>query len=749
MDSKTLQTIIEGAPDPIVILAENKFAWMNLSACRLFGIRGQEELIGWTFSERIHPSWINIVHEGMLTVNNERKSLPDLECQIIRLDGSEVWVECRGQPINYKDREGALIFLRDISARKKAEQEVAASETNFYNTFQNHSAVKLIFDPDNGNILDANKAASRFYGWTVEELRKMNMSQINTLPFETFRKELRNAGAENVHFNFKHRLSSGKIKNVEVFSSIININGKPVRHSIVHDVTEKKQTENQLRLLSRSVEQSPVSTVICDLKGNIEYSNPVFETTTGYSLKEIKGKNPRILKSGHHSVSFYRDLWETILSGKDWSGEIRNRKKNGELYWEDVVISPILDDQGNVINFVSVREDITLRKKMVEDLVAAKEKAEESDRLKSAFLANLSHEIRTPMNGILGFTEILKESEFSSDQQQKYIDIIEKSGKRMLDTVHDLIDISKIETGQVTLNFSDININEKLANIFEYFRPHAENKGLEFILKNYVPPEFEIIKTDGPKLDSILTNLLRNAVKFTSKGKIELGCRQKGPFLEFYVSDSGTGVPPGRHKAIFNRFEQADLTDLKSYQGIGLGLSISKAYAELLGGDIQLESRAGHGSTFYVTILFRKADVHARESLQDEITSSGIPQLSGKKILIAEDDMFSMEMIVYHLKKTNAALLTARDGKEATKLFKPGKVDLVLLDIRMPGLDGYEVLKKIRLKDPQIIAIAQSAYAMPEDIKKFSEAGFNDHLAKPFDHDDLYKMLVKYLPHHT
>ncbi len=873
MDSKTLLNIVEGAPDPIVIQTEHQFAWLNPAACRLFGASTPAELIGSAFSERIHSGWHNFVHERMCTVNEERKPLHEHEYKIIRLNGDEVWIECKSEPINYKGKEGALIFMRDNTTRKeadevqwdaeertkfaleasrigiweldlkkniinrsiihdnifgyseilprwsyntflrhvhtgdrkyvhekfkfaretrkewnfecrilrrdgqirwiltagkttdyvageprrmigivqditkikRAEQEISASEAKFNNAFHNHSAVKLIFDPENGNILDANKAAAKFYGWTVEELRKMNISQINTLSFAEFKKELESAGPDNVHFNFSHRLANGKVKNVEVFSSIIDIAGKQFRHSIVHDVTEKKRAENQIKLLSRSVEQSPVSTVICDINGGIEYANPVFQTITGYSLKELKGKNPRILKSGHHPDEFYSDLWKTILSGKDWSGEIRNKKKNGQLYWEEVVISPILDDQGKVVNFVSVREDITLRKKMVEELVTAKEKAEESDRLKSAFLANLSHEIRTPMNGILGFTEILKEPGLSSRQQQKYIDIIEKSGKRMLDTVHDLIDISRIETGQVNMHISEVNLNRQLRNIFEFFRPQVEQKGLRYILKEQVPQEMEVIITDSSKLDSILTNLLKNAIKYTCKGKIEVGCRQKGQFLEYYVSDTGIGVPPGRQEAIFNRFVKSDLDDVESLQGTGLGLAISKAYAELLGGDIRVESKEGVGSTFYFTMLLRKAEATAGKPRDKTPSDTVIPHLEGKKILIAEDDLFSMEMIVYQLNKTGADLLIARDGRQAVKLFQPGKVDLVLLDIRMPGLDGYEVLKRIRSKDPGVIAIAQSAYAMPEDIKKFREAGFNDYLVKPFNHAKLYDLLKKYL----
>jgi signal transduction histidine kinase len=255
---------------------------------------------------------------------------------------------------------------------------------------------------------------------------------------------------------------------------------------------------------------------------------------------------------------------------------------------------------------VAIREDITQRKKMVEDLVAAKEKAEEHDRLKSAFLANMSHEIRTPMNGILGFAEILKEPGLTGGEQKEFIEIIENSGKRMLDTLNDLIDISQIETGQVKTYITETNLNGQLSDIFNFFKPQAEIKGLQLTLKDMLPVSPAVIKTDRAKLDSILANLVKNAIKFTDKGAIELGCRQKGSFLEFYVRDTGIGVPPGRHEAIFNRFEQAQPEHKNAYQGAGLGLAISKSYVEMLGGEIRLESEEGHGSTFFFTLPFNQ-----------------------------------------------------------------------------------------------------------------------------------------------
>jgi PAS domain S-box-containing protein len=526
------------------------------------------------------------------------------EMEFITNTGKRIWIRTLGRAVMEKRRvvkvHGAL---QDISKIKQAELKIKESEIKFRNLFQNHSAIKLIIDPESGRIIEANKAASEFYGWKVEEMKQMNISQINTLSEKVLKQAIQKVqNYENTHFFFKHRIANGEIKDVEIFSSKIIVNDQVFLHSIIHDITEKRKTEEQLKLLSRTVEQSPVSIEITDIKGNIEYVNPVFELNTGYKLSEIKGKNPRILKSGYHTVEFYNNLWHTILAGKEWSGEFRNKKKNGELYWEDTVISPIINESGEIINFVAVKEDITERKKMVEDLVAAKEKAEESDRLKSAFLANMSHEIRTPMSGILGFTGLLKEPGLSGQTQQKYLDIIQTSGNRMLDTVNDLIDISKIETGQVNLNMADIDLREQVENIFMFFMPQAENKNIKFTLSYSVPSEYNIIRTDRNKFNSILTNLIKNAVRFTEKGKIEIGCDKKQNSLEFYVRDTGVGVPGDKLVKIFNRFEHADIENAKIYQGSGLGLAISKAYVEMLGGKIWLESKEGIGSVFYFSI---------------------------------------------------------------------------------------------------------------------------------------------------
>jgi PAS domain S-box-containing protein len=520
-------------------------------------------------------------------------------------DGSRLHLDLLCSPMI--DGNGKVTHMieaaRDVTDLFEAQMEIARSEEKFRNLFKKHSAIKIILDPQNGDILEANDAAAAFYGWSIRELEKMNISQISVLSRKEVDTRLKSLSeGYRSHFESRHRKADDTIRDVEIFGSHIDIGDKVILHVVIHDITDKKHAEQQLKLLSQSVEQNPVVIVITDHDGNIQYVNPAFTEITGYTLDEVMGNNPRILQSGYQSEEFYQQLWDTILSGESWKGTMRNKKKNGAYYWEEAIISPIQDEQGEITHFVAVKEDITERKQLMEDLVVAKEKAEESDRLKSAFLANMSHEIRTPMNGILGFTGLLRNPDLSSEKVEKYIEIIHLSGQRMLNTVNDIVEISKIEAGIVSIDYEEGNIKERVEEIVRFFYPEAKEKGITLTLDHQDFDDTVVITTDLRKFDAIFINLLKNAVKFTEKGEIRVGCASRASFVEFYVKDSGIGIPKNMHEAVFRRFEQADSSRTRNFEGSGLGLAISKSYIELLGGSIRVESEEGVGSTFYFTL---------------------------------------------------------------------------------------------------------------------------------------------------
>ncbi|MDA3882079.1 MAG: ATP-binding protein [Bacteroidales bacterium] len=387
-----------------------------------------------------------------------------------------------------------------------------------------------------------------------------------------------------------------------------------------------------------------------------------------------------------------------------------------------------------------------LKEKRAAELIIAKEQVEQSDRLKSAFLANMSHEIRTPMNGILGFAELLKEPNLTGEEQQKYIRIIEKSGAHMLNIINNIVSISKIESGLMEVNISESNINEQIEYIYTFFKPAVEGKGMRILFKNSLPLSKAIIKTDREKLYAILTNLVKNAIKYSEAGSIELGYDKKGEDLEFYVKDSGIGIDSNRQEAIFERFIQADISDKMARQGAGLGLSISKAYVEILGGKIWVQSEKGLGSTFYFTIPY------ATEILKtDEIangTTNGVMELQIKnlKILIVEDDETSDILVSLMLKKMSREILNARNGLEAIELCSNNPdIDLILMDIKMPVMDGYEATRQIRQFNKDVIIIAQTAYGLTGDREKGIIAGCNAYLSKPIIKNELMSSIKQYV----
>jgi hypothetical protein len=383
--------------------------------------------------------------------------------------------------------------------------------------------------------------------------------------------------------------------------------------------------------------------------------------------------------------------------------------------------------------------------KRTNELQKAKEHAEESDRLKSAFLANMSHEIRTPMNGILGFSELLKTPELSGDDQQEYIHIIEQSGARMLNILNDIIDISKIEAGLVKLDIKESIINEQIEYIYSFFKPEAKAKGIHLYRRNSLPLNESKILTDPEKTLAILTNLVKNAIKFTEKGTIDFGYCKNGNFLEFYVKDTGIGILKDRQEAIFERFIQADVADKMARQGAGLGLSISKVYVEMLGGRMWVESKEGIGSTFYFTLPYRTKPKEGEGFLSEIPVSVQSNRMKKLKILIVEDDVHSEKLISIIVQPFAKETLTAQTGTEAVAvcLANPD-IDLILMDIQLPELDGYEATRQIRNFNKEVTIIAQTAFAINGDMEKSIEAGCNNYITKPINKEQLLELLQKY-----
>jgi signal transduction histidine kinase/ActR/RegA family two-component response regulator len=409
--------------------------------------------------------------------------------------------------------------------------------------------------------------------------------------------------------------------------------------------------------------------------------------------------------------------------------------------------SRILDLYSGLIIFICV--SIFFLNTAIKYYNREQEKAKLADKFKSTFLANMSHEIRTPMNGILGFAGLLKNPDLNGDERQNYIGIIEKSGARMLNIINDIVDISKIEAGVMKLDIRESNINEQIEYIYTFFKPEVESKGMKLTYINSLSAKEATIRTDREKLYAILTNLVKNAIKFTNAGSIEFGYNHVGSQnqikeLKFYVKDTGIGISRNRHKAVFDRFFQDDIADQEVRQGAGLGLSITKAYVEMLGGKIWLDSKEGIGSTFYFTIPYIKENEIVftdRVSKENFIKAEG----SGLKILIAEDDETSEALLKVMVKMFSKEILMARSGNEAVKLCRDNPdIDLILMDIQMPEVNGYEATRQIREFNKDVVIVAQTAYGLSGDKEKAVKAGCNDYISKPIDKEDLFELIQKY-----
>ncbi len=643
----------------------------------------------------------------------------------------------------YSPHKGyVLSMFDDISERKRSEETLKKSEERFRTLFENHSVI-ILLEPDTGNIIDANHAAADFYGWSVEQLKQMHIQQITNVSSDEVMVNMDKIRASKQNqFLFRHRRADGSIREVEVFSNKIELEGKDILYAIIHDVTERILAEHQLHKLSVVVEQSPAIVVITDPDGNIEYVNPMFVEVTGYSAEEARGQNPRILKSGLMSKKVYEELWQTILSGGVWSGELQNKKKNGEFYWDQAVISAIRNKENVITNFVAVKVDITEQKKIFAELTAAKEKAEESDRLKSAFLANISHEIRTPMNGILGFAQLLKEPHLTGEEETEYIDLIQKSGERMLNLINNLINISRIEAGETMLQQSETPVNELMRDLYAFFKPEIDKKGLRLNLKTGLPDNDSVIETDSGKLIQILTNLIQNALKFTSSGEIDFGYNRSNSTLEFYVIDTGIGIAADMKEKIFDRFHQVDNTLTRTQEGSGLGLSISQAYVEMLGGTIRIESREGWGSEFYFTLPYRPTFLQ-QKPIPSPVNQKPIITAPFITILIAEDDAVSSLLLKKNLTDENINTLFAVNGKEAVEMVQQHQeINIVLMDIRMPVMNGFDTTRVIKELRPDLPVIVQTAFTSKDEKDKSHEAGCDGYITKPINKVELLELIT-------
>ncbi len=873
-----LRLIIDKVPALLAYVSnKNEFLYVNGAYADFYG-KDFSYFIRKNAKDVLPKTYFNSIKDKLDRV--KKGEVVEFENERINFKGQKIITYTRYIP-HFDDNGKVIAFLasiEDITEKRKAENDLKESEDKFRRIFNESLTPQLLLSQEL-KFIDCNHAAHKLLNYDSKE-ELIGKAPTDISPEFQENGETSLAASEKVisqalqsgaaGFDWILLTKEGKNIYLHVTLTLLKINGKKVIHVVWVDISKRVAREKEIKKLSTIVEQSPISIIITNLEGNIEYVNPYFEKITGYNKNEVLGKNPKILKSGSTPFHTYVELWKKLTKGETWTGEFINKHKNGKIYNESSIIVPIKDKSGNVINYVGIKEDITKKReaaerlaesenrfkslfyenksimllfdpntgnileaneaacnfygytnaeitkksvfefnikntselqvllgkvrsgdqnhfvfqhklkngvvkdvelytgilnrkkkevfysvihdisdkiKALKELEKAKEKAEESDRLKSAFLANMSHEIRTPMNAILGFGALLQDEEIGNDERNQFVDIINSSGYSLLEIINDIIEMSKIEAGQISINKKPTDVNQLIKTVYNQHSLIASKKNIELRL---VPDTFfdnTALLLDETKVKQILVNLVNNAIKFTDKGYVELGYRVLEKEIEFYVKDTGIGISPENHHLVFDRFNKItwDTDGKKVYPGTGLGLSISKAFVTKMKGKIWLTSEKGKGTTFNFTIPLEATNMTAVS--YDNVKISDNFKLDNKVILVAEDEAKNFQFFEVFLSKLGAKVLHAFSGKEAVDIMreKAHEIDLIFMDIKMPVMDGYEASRIIKADYPDIPIIAQTAYAFSDDKAKALEAGCDEYISKPIAKGKLINLLRNYL----
>ncbi len=612
-------------------------------------------------------------------------------------------------------------------------EKVLIENEKKFRSYIDSSPEGVFITDETGKYIEVNKAASEITGFSEKELLSFTIYDLvkpeRAKSDATIFSELKEKTRVYAEFEYLHKNGTYR------WWALVGVKLSENRFlGFTRDITEKKATENELIKFSRAIKQSPVSIIITDLNGVIEYANPKTCELTQYQANELIGLKTSILKSGEYSNEIYKNLWETITSGNEWVGEFHNKKKNGDLYWEVASITPIYNKNGEKINYLAVKTDVTEKKAFIEELELAKTKAEASDRLKTEFMNNISHEIRTPLNGILGFAQLIADNETADSDKAKFIEVMESSSNRLIKTITDYIDISTIVTDNIEVKKDIFEINQIMKEIYDENLNVATSKKIDF---RFIENEKIYVLSDKHFLNKIIKHLIDNALKFTKEGFVEFGLIKKEKNIEIFINDSGIGISSSVLNKIRLPFQQGESYEKRGYEGSGLGLSIANGLINKLNGKLEIESEQRNGCK--IKILFNDIII---ENLETEFNNPIIKNDSDFLILIAEDNqenyLYLNTILIRHGFKT----LHAINGIEVIEIYNNNPhINLILMDLKMPLMDGYQATMQLKkyANPPHIIAL--TAYAMSGDELKAKEVGCDDYIEKPINKEKLINKL--------
>lgn len=674
------------------------------------------------------------------------------------LNGRKINVEFVSNVYLENSRKIIQCNIRDITERRKREMELAEFEIRRQTLLQ--TIPDLVWLKDlNGAYLTCNTMFERYLGATEAEIEgKTDYDFIDSRLADSFRMNDRIAmesgvptsNEEEIIFSDDGHTAFIETIKAPMYDSCKNLIGVL---GIGRDITERKRAENALaenEIKFRSFFENSIDAILLTGKNDeILVVNKAACNLFGYSVNELTKLGLSMIEDSTDSRIL--DIMSERAKKGNAKGEVTFIHKDGSCFPAEISTSVFKNHEGEVLASMIIH-DVSERKLWEKQLIQAKDKAEYSDQLKSAFLSNMSHEIRTPMNGILGFAGLLKEPFITGDEQKEYIEIIEKSSLRLLNIINDILCISKIESGENDTRISSFNLNEMVEEICSSFKTEVDQKNLKLSFTCTLSGQQSIIRSDKDKVSTIISNLIKNAIKFTDKGSITAGYFKTKNELKFFVKDTGIGVSPDKVDIIFERFRQGSESLERNYEGAGLGLSISKGYVTMLGGRIWIENnndfspltKTNNGSVFYFTIPIQPEEETMEKKVIKEKTTEAINR--DLKILIVEDDQVSEMLLSVVARQISKHILKVGTGTEAIEACRSyPDIDLILMDIKMSGMDGFEATRQIREFNKDVIIIAQTAYVQPGEMQKAINAGCNDFITKPVNPELLKNMVLKYI----
>ncbi len=739
------RTLSEESLVGVYLIQDERLVYANPALRKIFGIEDKIPLSEILIKDFIHPDDLQMVLENIYRRISRIKEKIHYGFRICRPNGEVREVEVLGSTTILNNRPALMGSLLDITETKSANEKLRILAHALKGITQAVSVTDM-----NNKIIFVNDAFLKMYGYTNDDIEGWKI--------EGVRSDKNPEGlGEHIRVSTLSGGWDGKIWNkrkdgveflAHLSTSIVKDNDdKPIAlMGIATDITEKKKSEEHVNLLTVALQSAANGVIITNNAGTIIWVNHSFSTLTGYEYEELIGKNVNILKSGVMQKEFYHELWSKVKAGKVWQGEIINKKKNGDLYTEEMTITPVRIDGKEITHYIALKQDISERKQNVLELKKNKEAAEAANKLKSAFLANMSHELRTPMVGILGYADILyyelKDTEFKDMASNLY-----DSGNRLMETLNLILHLSKLEANKMEMDEQIVNVESIIKSVITQYSKMVEKRNLYI---EYTGDSEVFCFLEGKILQEVLSNLLSNAIKFTTKGGVKIELKSDNGFSIIRVIDTGIGIRKDLQRIIFEEFRQGSEGINRKFEGAGLGLTISKKFVELMGGNIMVESDEGVGSTFTVKLPLY---IEYKTSKVNEMKENASPSqqkenlVLTKKVLLVENDRASREITRLFLKKI-CLLDFAEDAEAAIKLVNENIYDAILMDINLDrGVSGLDVTKSIRqIPGYKIVPIiALTAYALEGDQQEFLAAGCSHYLSKPFDRKTISEMITNIL----